>query len=116
MQNSAAHELRHQVEESSSGPDRDPDPNKPALHKNDGRRAKGTAKLRDDVAFLSFSNFQTICFPDFHCTVKKEDKDADSVLLDSARSSFSLALKGNSHFVQYNPFQMKPSVLTFLSV
>lgn len=73
--NSAAHELRHQLEESSSGPDRDPDPNKPAFHssniKNHGRRSRKGEKAK----------------------VQKEDNDADSVLLDSARSSFSLALK-----------------------
>ncbi|XP_062023700.1 uncharacterized protein LOC133739898 isoform X2 [Rosa rugosa] len=87
--NSAAH--RHQVEESSSGPDRDPDPKtKPALHitsHHHGRRSRKGEKAK----------------------VPKQDSDADLVL-DSARSSFSLALKCKPpNFVHYNPIQSIPS-------
>ncbi|KAM5565716.1 hypothetical protein ABKV19_019633 [Rosa sericea] len=71
--NSAAHEFRHQLEESSSGPDPDPKTTKPALHitsHHHGRRSRKGEKTK----------------------VQKQDNDADLVL-DSARSSFSLALK-----------------------
>ncbi|KAM2913815.1 hypothetical protein COP2_044422 [Malus domestica] len=67
-QNSAAHDRRH--EESSSGPDRDPDPNR--IH--------------------AFQHTRRLFAKGEKAKVQKKDSDSDLVL-DSARSSFSLALK-----------------------
>ncbi|XP_004292813.1 PREDICTED: uncharacterized protein LOC101314344 [Fragaria vesca subsp. vesca] len=72
--NSAAHELRHQLEVSSSGADRDPDPNKSGLHSHhhhDVRRSRKGEKAK----------------------VQNQDHDNADLAIDSARSSFSLALK-----------------------
>ncbi|XP_050129389.1 uncharacterized protein LOC126605974 isoform X1 [Malus sylvestris] len=67
-QNSAPRDRRH--EESSSGPDRDPDPNR--IH--------------------AFQHTRRLSGKGEKAKVQKEDSDSDFVL-DSARSSFSLALK-----------------------
>ncbi|TQD86976.1 hypothetical protein C1H46_027490 [Malus baccata] len=67
-QNSAPHDRRH--EGSSSGPDRDPDPNR--IH--------------------AFQHTRRLSAKGEKAKVQKKDSDSDLVL-DSARSSFSLALK-----------------------
>ncbi|CAL8996357.1 unnamed protein product [Prunus brigantina] len=70
--NSAAHE--HHVEESSSGTDRDPDPSR---------------RLTFHTSSIKHSRLSTKAEK---AKVQKEDTDSDLVL-DSARSSFSLAIK-----------------------
>ncbi|BBG95230.1 Remorin family protein [Prunus dulcis] len=72
FQNSAAHE--HHVEESSSGTDRDPDPSR---------------RLTFHTSSIKHSRLSTKAEK---AKVQKEDTDSDLVL-DSARSSFSLAIK-----------------------
>lgn len=109
MQHFAAHDSEQQG--SLSGPD--PDPNKPAIHINrnrKGEKVKGTATILTFLLKLRLlANFQ-IRVPFLlaqHCfflstqkkkkkilAVQKEESDGE-LALDSARSSFSLAVKGN---------------------